>query len=134
MFKKIAILSTLFLICLGMVGQISAATFEVDADWRLVHNFKLIDINTGELLFDTDVAAGHSTKRTFDSGPHKLHAMQLNIDIMSKTCKPNYHSFTNFVYDGGDIKSYCSLDYSVRGWCYYSHGWVRIGDNFGRSW
>jgi hypothetical protein len=107
MFKKIFAMCLIAIIC---IGTLSAARINIDADWRLVHNFKITDQTNNVIIWDRDVAASDSHSKTFDSNPHKLHQISITVVPYGLTNPSSITKIVN-VYLGGDMDIYASLKF-----------------------
>jgi hypothetical protein len=125
--NKILAILTIAIIGFSTVSMINATRIDIDADWRLVTNFKIFDITTNDLIWDRDVAAGDAHDKTFDGESHKFHQIAITVTPYGGT-NPGSICIVNNVYDGKNIKINSNLKFKV--WHYYKF-WLdgHIGNN-----
>ncbi|MDR3292390.1 MAG: hypothetical protein LBT10_09645 [Methanobrevibacter sp.] len=111
---KIKILS-LVLIAIVAISSISAVSaakdLRVDGDGRVIHQYKLTDQTTGELLYSGDVAAGDGHDGDI-SETHKFHQLLLTLTYGGAYPHPGYHALLINVWDGSKIDIYGEISYN----------------------
>jgi len=113
---KILSLVLIAIIAISSISVVSAKNeLTVDGDWRLVHQYKLTDQSTGELLYNGEVAAGDAHSADI-SETHKFHQLLLTLTYRGFP-HPDYHALLINVWDGSKINVYGELSYNLK--CYY---------------
>jgi hypothetical protein len=112
--KKIFSLIIIAILAISCMPAVSAGTWHLDGDGRLIHYYRITDLATGWST-TKDVAAGDAHDVIIDD-THKLDPIQLQVTY-GGVPHPNYHSVLLEVYDGSNVKVNGKLSYN---WgCYY---------------
>jgi hypothetical protein len=107
--KKIFSLIIIAILAISCMPVVSAGTWHLDADGRLVTYFRITDLENG--WFTTkDVAGGDAHDVIVDAYSHKNHPITLTVTYAGVP-HPNYHSILIPNYDGSDVKAINGLHY-----------------------
>ncbi|MDR1818822.1 MAG: hypothetical protein LBR15_01055 [Methanobrevibacter sp.] len=84
----------------------------IDGDWRLVHNFKIVDLSTGEVMWDKDVAAGDGHEKKFQ--PNYLYHPIAIYHIVYGHSYPGVKFLIITMFNQADLDLYGDLTWSLR--------------------
>jgi hypothetical protein len=131
MFKQLFGLVLIFLLAVSCSGFVCAgkdpgdnAWIRIDADWRVVQDFKFTDLTTGESIWKHSVAAGDGHTFNFNSDKYVGH--QLNIYVVSNgDTRPYWLNITINDYRGGNVDAFVKLKYNWRQ-CHLDMSWGKL--------
>jgi hypothetical protein len=119
MLKKLFSLIIIAILAISCIPAVSAGTWHLDADGRLVTYFRITDIDTGWTT--TKNVAGGDAHDVIVDDSHKNHHVNLQVTY-GGVPHPNYHSILIQKYDGSDVKAINGLKY--RGSKVYYESWI----------